>query len=256
MQDKIRTYVETLKKTSIPQLSLNCVILGYHEKKLKVVVNRIHAGDKVLLVLPGGYVKQEEDLSDAVERTVRESTGLENMLFRQFAVFGKASRSFAEELVKTTGPHFDFDPLLLDWLSSRFISLCYVAVVDYRNIDLKPTGYTESAHWLPLDQAETLAMDHCEILESARQFLAKEWPYTPIPSNLLPPQFSLPDLLALVESILNRRIDRPNFRRKILGTAMLEKVGLESSGKGRPADMYRFKHGKDTTLMDELKFGF
>jgi ADP-ribose pyrophosphatase YjhB (NUDIX family) len=232
------------------------VILAYHERTLQVVVNRIPLGDQVLLVLPGAYVKQEEDLSDAVERTIRESTGLEHMLFRQFAVFGKASRSFADELVKTTGPLFDFDPSVLEWLSRRFISLCYLAVVDYRNIDLKPTAYTESAHWLPVAQAKTLAMDHSEILESARQFLAKEWPYTPIPSNLLPPLFSLPDLLALVESILNRRIDRPNFRRKILGTGMLVKVGLDSSGKGRPADMYSFKQGRETSLMDESKFGF
>ena len=99
-------------------------------------------------------------------------------------------------------------------------------------------------------------MDHGEILQSAREFLMKELPYTPIPSNLLPPQFTLPDLLALVESILNRKIDRPNFRRKILSTGMLEKVGIDNSGKRRPADMYKFKYGKETFLRDEFKFGF
>jgi len=73
---------------------------------------------------------------------------------------------------------------------------------------------------------------------------------------LLPPHFTLPDLLALVESILNRKIDRPNFRRKILSTGILEKVGVDNSGKRRPADMYKFKYGKRTSLIDELKFGF
>lgn len=256
MQEKIRNYIETLKTVSIPQLSINCVIMAFHERALKVVVNQISAGDSMLLVLPGGYVKQEEDLTDAVERTVRESTGLGNMLFRQFAVFGKASRSFANELAEKAGPQFGFDPSLLEWLSRRFISLCYIALVDYRNIDLQPTGYTQSARWLPVDQAEVLAMDHGAILQSAREYLAKELPYTPIPSNLLPPQFTLPDLLALVESILNRPIDRPNFRRKILNTGMLEKVGVNSSGRGRPADIYSFRHGKDTSLMDEFRIGF
>lgn len=256
MQEDIRKYIETLEKKAIPQLSLNCVIMGFHERILKVVVNQIKAGDAILMVLPGGYVKQREDLTEAVERTVKESTGLENMLFRQFAVFGKASRSFANELAEKAGPRFGFDQSLLNLLSKRFISLCYIALVDYRSIDLKPTEFFESAQWLPVDQADMLAMDHADILLGARKFLVKEMLYTPIPSNLLPPQFTLPDLLALVESILYRRIDRPNFRRKILSTGMLEKVGVDNSGKSKPADLYRFKYGKDTALVDEFKFGF
>ena len=99
-------------------------------------------------------------------------------------------------------------------------------------------------------------MDHADILASAREFLVKEMPYTPIAANLLPPQFTLPDMQALVESILNRRIDRPNFRRKILSTGMLEKVGMDNTRKRRPADIYQFKYGKNTTLIDDLKLGF
>jgi len=113
-----------------------------------------------------------------------------------------------------------------------------------------------SAQWFPLDQAGKLAMDHGDILQSARKFLLKELPYTPIVSNLLPTQFTLPDLQSLMEAILSRRFDRPNFRRKILGTGMLEKVGVDNSGKRRPADIYRFKYGRNTSLMDEFKFGF
>lgn len=256
MQNEIKGYMEILEKKSIPQLSLNCVILGFFERTLKVVVNQISVGETIFTLLPGGYVKQDEDLTEAVERTVKESTGLENMLFRQFAVFGKASRSFAKELAEKAAPKSGLDPSLLDWLSKRFISLCYIALVDYQSIELKPTGFFESAQWLPLEQADILAMDHGEILNSAREFLIKELPYTPIPSNLLPGHFTLPDLLALVESILKRKIDRPNFRRKILSTGMLEKVGVDNSGKGRPADMYKFKNGKETFLTDEFKFGF
>lgn len=256
MQEDISKYIEILEKESIPQVSLNCVILGFFERALKVVVNQIGAGETMLTLLPGGYINQGEDLTEAVERTVKESTGLENILFRQFAVFGKASRSFAKELSEKAGPQIGLDPSLFEWLSKRFISICYIALVDYHSIDLKPTEFFEAACWLPVEQADTLSMDHGEILQSAREFLLKELPYTPIQSNLLPPQFTLPDLLALVESILNRRIDRPNFRRKILSTGMLEKVGIDHSGKRRPADMYKFKYGKETFLTDEFKFGF
>ena len=256
MLEDIRKYIETMEEDAIPQLSVNCVIVGFHERTLKVVVNKVMVGDNMLMVLPGGYVNQREDLSEAVERIVKESTGLENMLFRQFDVFGKASRSFAGELTIKADLQSDADQMLLDWISKRFISLCYIAFVDYRTIDLKPTEFFESARWLPMDQSGILAMDHGDILLSAQEFLLKEMPYTPIASNLLPAQFTLPDLQTLIEAILCRNVDRPNFRRKILSTGILEKVGVDSTGKRRPADLYRFKHGKNTTLMDEFKFGF
>jgi len=256
MFENIRNYLGTLENETIAQLSVNCVILAYHEKKLRVVANEFSIGKGKLVVIPGGYVGQKEDLEEAVQRIVRECTGLENMLFRQFAVFGKASRSFAGELEGMTDLESDSDQLLLNWVSERFISLCYIALVDYSTIDLKPTGFYDSACWLSLDQAHELAMDHGDILHSALEFLKKELPHTPVLSNLLPDRFTLPDLLALVESILGRTMDRPNFRRKILHTGLLEKVGLDNSGKSRPADLYRFKHGKQTTLMDDLKYGF
>ena len=256
MLEDIRKYIETMEEDAIPQLSVNCVIVGFHERTLKVVVNKVMVGDNMLMVLPGGYVNQKEDLSEAVERIVKESTSLENMLFRQFDVFGKASRSFASELALKADLQAGADQMLLDWVSKRFISLCYIALVDYRTIDLKPTEFFESAQWFPMEQSGILAMDHGDILLSAREFLAKELAYTPIASNLLSAQFTLPDLQALMEAILRRNIDRPNFRRKILSTGMLEKVGVDNAGKRRPADLYRFKHGKNTTLMDKFRFGF
>lgn len=256
MLNDIRKYIETLEEEAIPQLSVNCVIMGFHERALKVVVNKILLGESTLMVLPGGYVKQREDLTDAVARIVKESTGLENILFKQFAVFGKSSRSFAQELEPKMGLVSGPDKFVLDWFSKRFISLCYIALVDFHTIDLNPTEFFESAQWLPADQPEMLAMDHADILLSAKEFLLKELPYTPIASNLLSSHFTLPHLQALMESILNRKIDRPNFRRKILNTGILEKVGIDNSGKRRPADIYRFKYGKNTTLVEEFRFGF
>lgn len=256
MLEDIRKYIQTMEIEAIPQLSVNCVIVGFHDKRLMVVVNKILVAKKNLLVLPGGYINQKEDISEAVARIVKESTGLENILLEQFAIFGQATRSFANELAQKADIQSGSDQILLDWLSKRFISLCYIALVDYNTIDLKPTEFFESAQWLPMDRGGMLAMDHGDILLSAGEFLKKEMPYTPIVPNLLPPQFTLPDLKSLMEAVLGRSIDRPNFRRKILGTGMLEKVGLDNTGKRRPADVYRFKYGKNTTLMNSYKLGF
>ena len=256
MLEEVGKYIDLLEKEAIPQLSVNCVIIGFHEGVLRVVVNKILVEEVMLVLLPGGYVRQEEDLTDAVKRIVRESTGLENILFRQFAVFGKASRSFGDELAQKTGYPSGASQRVLDWLSKRFVSLCYMALVDYQTIDLNPTEFFQAAEWLPMEQAHQLSMDHADMLLSAKESLMREMPYTPIVSNLLPPRFTLPELLALMESILGRNIDRPNFRRKILGTGMLKKVGVDNSGKRRPADMYEFRHGRKTTLIDEFKYGF
>jgi 8-oxo-dGTP diphosphatase len=243
MIDRIRNYVKSLDKDSIPQLSVNCVIFGFHEKKLKVVVNKIDLGEKTLHVLPGGYVKQTEDLTDSVERIVRDSTGLKNILFKQFEVFGNASRSFAKEIPTSTAMNED-DKVLLDFFSKRFVSICYLALVDYSKIDLKPTQFLEAAQWLRVDKAKILAMDHAAILKSARLSLAKELPYLPIASRLLPSKFTLPDLQALIEAIEGKKVDRPNFRRKVLNSNILVRVGQDSSGTRRPADLYSFRRGK------------
>ena len=256
MLDKIRRYIESLETDAIPQISVNCVILGFHENTLKVIVNGVSAGENKLMLLPGGYVKQDEDLDDAVKRVAEESTGLNDILLKQFAVFGKASRSFARDIAGLAEARSEIDPSVINWLSRRFLSLCYLALVDYNTIELKPIQFFDSVRWLSIEQAGTLAMDHADIMASAREFLVKEMPYAPIASNLLPTRFTLPDLQVLVESILDRKIDRPNFRRKILSTGMLEKVGIDKTRKRRPADIYRFKYGKTTTLIDNLKFGF
>ena len=81
-------------------------------------------------------------------------------------------------------------------------------------------------------------------------------PYTPMASHLLPVTFTLPELQSLVEAILRRKIDRPNFRRKILKTGMLVKMGYDKSGKRSPAILYAFKYGKNTSLIGEFNFGF
>lgn len=256
MIERMRKYVNSLEKEAIPQLSINCVIVGFHEKTLKVIVNRIPFGKSSMVVLPGGFIKQTEDLTDAVERIVKENTGLQKILFKQFAVFGDASRSFGAEFSAMAELFTDEDKRVLKWFSNRFLTICYLALVDFDKIELKPTQFMETAEWLSVDNRKSLAMDHGEILKNATETLLKELPHSPIASNLLPSKFTLPDLQALVEAILGKEIDRPNFRRKVLSSDLLVKVGQDTSGKRRPADLYTFKNGKKTSLNDEFKFGF
>lgn len=249
MIEKLNSYIRNLEKEAIPQLSINCVIFGFHEKELKVIVNKIDLGAATIVVLPGGYIGQQEDLTDAVERIVRESTGLEKILFKQFGVFGEASRSFGNEFPALLDSVPDSDKKILNWVSKRFITICYLALVDFNKIELRPTQFLEAAQWLPVDKAKVLAMDHSRIVKSARETLLKELPHSPVVSNLLPSRFTLPELHALMEAIVGKNLDRPNFRRKTLASDMIMKVGQDTSNKRRPADLYKFKFGKKTSLL-------
>ena len=256
MADKFDLYTSPLEQNSIAQLSINCAIFGYQNKKLQVIINEISSEGNTISLLPGGYVRQNEDVSLAVDRIIYETTGLTNILHKQFAVSGKASRLLLNEIPELRSIIQNLEPALKDWLNRRFVSICYLALVDYNNIELGPTLFPGTATWLPTDQADLLAMDHTEILKNAMDTLLKELPYTPIASHLLPDTFTLPELQSLVEAILGRKIDRPNFRRKILRTGMLVKVGYDTSGKRRPAILYEFKNGKNTSLINEFNFGF
>ncbi len=256
MVDKIKEYIASIKDECIPQVSINCVIFGFHARSLQVVVNRMTVAEKNFTVLPGGFVKQTEDLPAAVTRIVKESTGLDEMLFRQFAVAGNASRSFGDEFAALDVLDDEESKETMAWFSQRFISVCYLALVQFEDIDLRPTQFLDGAEWLPVADAQALAMDHSEIARQARETLARELPHTPIESNLLPSHFTLPELHALFESILDRKIDRPNFRRKMLQSGRLQKVGQDTSGGRRPADLYSFESGKRTSLIHEYKLGF
>lgn len=245
MEERIKRYLTQVRKEAIPQLSINCVIFGFHEKQLKVIVNKIAIGPGSICVLPGGYIRQDEDISVAVKRIVRESTGLEKILFRQFEVFGAASRSFRSEFeLFFRGTSGRVDKKTLDWWTRRFVTICYLALVDFNKIKLRPTHFMDAAEWLSVSESETLSLDHDEIVNAARAALAKELPHLPVGANLLPAKFTLPELHALYEAISGQSVDRANFRRKILNSNMIIKVGQDDSGKRRPADLYRFKSEK------------
>lgn len=245
MEEKIEEYLIKVRNEAIPQLSINCVIFGFYEKQLRVIVNKIAIGSQSICVLPGGYIRQDEDISDAVMRIVRESTGLEKILFRQFGVFGAASRSFKSEFelfFRATSK--EVDKKTLDWWTRRFVTICYLALVDFKKIKLRPTQFMDAAEWMSVGKFETLSLDHGKIVSAARSALAKELPHLPVGSKLLPAKFTLPELQALYEAISGQSVDRANFRRKMLNSNLILKVGQDDSGKRRPADLYKFKSAK------------
>ncbi len=214
------------------RIAVDAIVFGYSHHQLHVLLVRQKYGlTQGQWALVGGFVRDEESLQTAVERELREETGL--------------TVNYLEQLY-TFGDDIHRDPRM------RVVSVAYFALVN--STELRPQADTdaEEAHWFPIDQLPTLAYDHAHILEVALQRLKNKLTYQPIGFDLLPEYFLFSDLENLYCSILQREIDRRNFRKKILGFGFLEETNrIYKKNAGRPAKFFRFNKLKYNQLQKQ-----
>ncbi|MCX8532487.1 NUDIX hydrolase [Chryseobacterium luquanense] len=222
---------EEAKDLFIPHLSTDPVVFGFDQSELKVLLLQMTYRKQWLL--PGGYVKKDEDLDAAAERVLRERAGISDVYLEEFAVFGKKNRSeFYFE---------DFDESL--WHKQRFISIGYYALYNPDNANLIIDEFSEKCEWIYLSQLSEieLAMDHREIIEKALLTLRERISYKPIGYNLLPEKFTLSELQKLYETILGKELNRGNFYRKIKNLGILRKLDEQRRGGAHKSpDLYSF----------------
>jgi len=230
----------------MPHLSLDCVVFGFHDATLKVLVTKLKENN--LWALPGGYVLKTENINDAANRILYQRTGAENIYLQQFRVFGDLNRSegFFEE----------FDDAI--WNKQRFISIGYYALVDYSQVNLVVDNLSDACEWKAIDEVPELMMDHKNIFDKALLTLRKQLNYKPIGLNLLPEKFTMPEFQKLYEIILGKKLNRGNFFRKMLRYDIL--IKLEESRKGgahKAPDLYKFAIEKyQIALKSGLKEGW
>lgn len=213
----------------IPNLSIDSVVFGFDKSLLKVLLVKMK--DKDLWALPGGYVKKNESLIDAASRILKDRTGAENIYLQQFRVFGDLNRSEG---------FFEGFPDDL-WHKQRFISIGFYALVDYTNVNLIVDDTSEACEWKSIDVLPEFMMDHRNIFDKALIRLRKELNHKPIGLNLLPEKFTMPELQKLYETILDRKLNRGNFYRKMLRYDILEKLDESRKGGAHKApDLYKF----------------
>lgn len=138
------------------------------------------------------------------------------------------------------------------WNKQRFISIGYYALVDVENVDLQVDDISQACEWIPVETLPNLMMDHQEIVAEALKTLRRQLNEKPIGLNLLPDQFTMPELQKLYEAILGQALNRGNFYRKMLRYGILEK--LEDTRKGgahKSADLYRFNPEKYHQVLEE-----
>ena len=205
-------------------VAVDIVVLTIRDRSLQVMtVTRGEDPGKGRRVLPGGFVRLDEDLDDAARRELLEETGLEVDYLEQVRTYGAPSRD----------PRF------------RAIGVLYLAVMP----DL-PEGQAgtdaATASWLPVDEIDDFFFDHSQMLADALERARAKLEYSPIAASFCRREFTIGELRRVYEIIWGTRLDPANFSRKVHSVdGFVEPTGrVESDGPGRPARVYRLGRAK------------
>lgn len=167
--------------------------------------------------LPGGFVRVDEELADAAARELTEETGLSAVRFEQIGAVGTPGR----------------DP------RGHTITVLYVGLVP-GDRPLTPSGDAAAAQWWDTANLPPLAFDHADLLKLALAHLRRRVGEAPLCFDLLPAEFTLSELQALLEAVLGRVLDRRNFRRRVLELELVSETGgTKREGAHRPARLFR-----------------
>jgi len=217
------------------KLSVDCVIFGYDENNLKVLLmesDMPQFKDKLSLV--GDLVEEDETLRQAAAKVLYRSTNLQDVYLEQVEAFSSLDRH----------------PL------GRVITIAYyslIKIADYKIIDSKG----RKLRWVPMNSIVDMAFDHKLILQKCYETLKKRVRECPIGFNLLPKKFSLKQLQKLYETVLQIDMDKRNFRRKLKSLDVLIDLNENQDAVShRPAKLYSFNHERYDQLINKDGFRF
>lgn len=214
-----------------PALTVDCVVFGLDDDDLKVLlIQRDIEPFEGCWALPGGFVAVGEAVDDAARRELQEETGLQRVFLEQLYTFGAPDRDPREHVV----------------------SVAYYALVRLSDHRVQAATDARNAAWFAVDDVPKLAFDHPKILITAHERLRSKVRYQPIGFELLPAKFPLRSLQHLYEVILERQLDKRNFRKKILSMDVLEELDeIETDVAHRAARLYRFDKRKYNRLVKD-----
>jgi 8-oxo-dGTP diphosphatase len=231
----------------IAHLSIDCVIFGYQEKNLKVLISNYKFGHD-LRGLPGGYIHKKESIDQAALRILKTCTGLDDIYLEQFRVFGEVDRISAsphKNLVRAELEKFDdkfFTTAVTEWMTSRFVCIGYYALVNIAAVDLQPGVLENALEWHDVEKLPELTHDHRHIVECAHNELRENLDKKLIGFNLLPETFTMKQVKELYEAIHGRPFARNNFQKKILDLNILDRINKIFTGAANKAPyLYKFR---------------
>lgn len=202
-----------------PKVAVDTVVFAIEGGRLKTYLMQLRGGAaRGRWAFPGGLVRIGEMLDESARRELAASTGIGDTYLEQLFTFGDPLR----------------DP------RAHVVSVAYMALIDDAGLVAAPRGKYLGGRWFEVSNLPTLAYDHSLMAEYALRRLKSKLEYTNIACNLLPETFTFAELEALYGMILERPIDRRNFRRRILSMGILRRLPATRHGAHRPAALYTF----------------
>jgi ADP-ribose pyrophosphatase YjhB (NUDIX family) len=204
-----------------PVVSVDNLIFTWDKKDLKILlIQRSKEPFEGEWVLPGGTVKIDESLSDAALRILKDTTGVANAYIEQCHTFGEVAR----------------DP------RDRVISVAFYACVQFEKLEIIPGSEPTGIDWFSIHDLPALAFDHLDIINKAIEILKDKFKTNPISFELLPEEFTLSQLQKMVESLIQKPLDKRNFRKKLFRLGLLEELDQSKVKRqvNRLATLYRF----------------
>ena len=204
-----------------PAVTVDLVIFTVNDDTLQVMlVKRAEEPFADRWSIPGGFLKVSESLEEAALRVLKEKAGVENVYVEQLYTFGDPDR----------------DP------RARVITVTYFALIPWKDLIPPPSDKVTDLMWAPVHRLPKLAFDHKMIVEYAVKRLRAKASYSNIVYGLMPRQFRLSELQRMYEIIINDKLDKRNFRKRMLATGLLQETGRkDTAGAHRPAMLYKFK---------------
>lgn len=204
-----------------PALTVDVVTFTLREDRLSVLlVQRAGSPFAGMWALPGGFVQMPESLEQAALRELEEETGVRKAYLEQLYTYGDPQR----------------DP------RGRVITVAYYALIPpdalFRS---EGGGDAGKAAWYPLNDLPPTAFDHSDIIAYGLRRLRYKLEYSAAGFELLPDEFSLSELQNTYEMILGEKLDKRNFRRRMLEAGVIEETDRLRAGEGRPAHLFRYR---------------
>jgi 8-oxo-dGTP diphosphatase len=216
----INTWLTQINNDFKSAVSVDCVIFGYDEEALKILVSKCDMPPfEHEYSLLGDIVHPDETTDEAAKRVLIGKTGFTDVFLEQVQVFSDLNRH----------------PL------GRVITIAYFSLIKIDDDHLAHLEKNAQLQWMSVNEIKSLAFDHFNIMHTCLRKMQKQIREQPIGFNLLPKKFSLLQLQRLYEVILNIDLDKRNFRRKLKSLAILKDIGeIEESVSHRPARLYTF----------------
>lgn len=233
--ENINAWITHLGEESKFNISVDCVIFGYDEKELKVLLMESDMPMyKGMLSLVGDLLKQDETIGEAAQRVLYKTTNLDNLYLEQVQSFSGLKRH----------------PL------GRVITLAYYSLIKISHYKIADNMNRE-LQWVSISNILEMAFDHKEIVDISHNTLKKRLRDSPVGFELLPKKFSLLQLQNLYETVLSIKMDKRNFRRKLNNLDLLIDLDeIQDDVSHRPAKLYSFDHEKYENLQSTEQLSF